>query len=466
MKSLFVLVFFFAILAHGDVSTKPNILLILTDDHSWPHAGHLGDPNIKTPNLDDFAAEGLSFDRAYVTSPQCTPSRSTILTGRSPIGIGMARFSAALPADVQTFPERLRAEANYFTGFAGRGHHLDGSGAQSPETRAVFDKEKLRTMHRRVDVVWGTGDGKESVAQFQRFLDRVPKGDPFFLQLGFTEPHRPLDEQSDYDPDSLVLPPHYPDTPELRADLARYYSELTRFDRYFGEVMAELEKRGLDENTLVIFMGDNGAALLRGKGTLYEYGVRVPLVMRWPGVIAPDGSTDILVSGEDIAPTCLEVAGLTPAKDLPGHSLMPIMEGDETSLREYAFAERGSHSDYLPVGSDIFDISRMVVDDRYKLIYNVTWQLPYRPTDFHWLPAWKTLADRHKAGKLESRFSDIYFPDRRPMFELYDLQNDPAEMTNLVGQESSAEIEHRLKTALNTWMIHERDYAPTPLPPR
>src|SRR5262249_49860399 len=151
--------------------------------------------------------------------------------------------------------------------------------------------------------------GPQAIAQFREFLDAAPKGSPFVLQLCFHDPHRPLDRGAiaqPHDPAKLKLPPHFPDTPLVRDDFARYYDEIARFDSNFGEVLAELERRGLTGNTIVIFMGDNGAALLRGKGTLFDFGLRVPLLIRWPGR-APAGSTnDVMVSGEDLAPTLLE----------------------------------------------------------------------------------------------------------------------------------------------------------------
>ena len=143
-----------------------------------------------------------------------------------------------------------------------------------------------------------------------------------------------------HDPKTLKLPAHFPDFPQVRNDLASYYDEVGRLDMHFGIVLEELEKRGLTENTIVLFMGDNGSALLRGKGTLYEYGVNVPFLIRWPGKIKP-GVSDTLISGEDIAPTFLEITGQEIPDKVTGRSFAPLLAGGEYTPREEIFAERG-----------------------------------------------------------------------------------------------------------------------------
>src|SRR3954471_12000022 len=277
--------------AFAHAATAPNILLILSDDHSAPHVGCYGNREIHTPNLDKFAGEGMRFDRAYVTCPQCVPSRASIFAGRSPVAINMTRFSAPLPRDVKIYPEVLRA-AGWYTGVAGRTYHMDGA-PTSAESRAVFAKYKLQTFPDRLDFVKTAGENEISLAQFREYLDAKPGEKPFFLQLCSNDPHRPLTTcgPEKHDPAKLTLPAHYPDTQLVREDFARYYDEISHFDVFFGEVMAELERAGLAWNTLVAFMGDNGASQFRGKGTLFEFGIHVPLIVRWPGHVKPGSST-------------------------------------------------------------------------------------------------------------------------------------------------------------------------------
>jgi hypothetical protein len=156
----------------------PNLVFILSDDHSAPHLGAYGNQEIHTPNLDRFASEGFRFDRAYVGCPQCVPSRATYLTGRSPIGTQMTRFTAPLPADVVAFPELLRA-AGYFTGICGRTFHLDGA-ANSPALQEIYARHGLKTFEKRVDFL-RVSNQKKAVAELIEFLDQVPTDKPFFL---------------------------------------------------------------------------------------------------------------------------------------------------------------------------------------------------------------------------------------------------------------------------------------------
>src|SRR5262245_10958044 len=196
----------------------PSILLVHTDDQSRAHLGCYGNPNIKTPNIDAFAKEGMRFDRYYVGTPQCVPSRATLMTGRSAIAVENTRFSAPLAAEYKTYMETLKEKAGYYTGVAGRTYHLDGS-ALPPESQKVFDEYGLRTFPKRLDYVKTAGQRDQILTQYREFLDAVPKGKPFVLQLCFSDPHRPLDKgaiQQPHDPAKLKLPVFYPDTKLVR----------------------------------------------------------------------------------------------------------------------------------------------------------------------------------------------------------------------------------------------------------
>ena len=451
--------------AFGQAQQRPNILLVLSDDHSVPHVGCYGNRDIKTPNLDRFAAEGIRFHRCYALAPQCVPARAALMTGRSPVGIRMTRFSAPLPMAERTYPELLRAQG-YFTGVAGRSYHLDGEAANSdPLLKEIYDRDKVQTFPQRLDYV-RTGNMQKGLEQFSEFLDLKPKDKPFFLQLCSTDPHRrfvPGLARVPHDPAKIALPAHFPDTPLVREDFALYYDKISRFDDDFGKVLQILASRGLAANTLVVFMGDNGAALLRGKGTLHEFGINVPLMARWPGKIQPGSASPELISGEDIGPTFLEACGVAAPKEMTGKSFAGILRGQAGERRKYAFAERGAHHIYLPKGSASFDLGRTVIGQRYKFIYNVLWQLPYEPVDFAETAMWKDLKARHAAGKLSERDAQAYFAPARPMYELYDLQNDPSELVNLAGRTEVAAVEHELRSALIEWMLVERDYLPLPI---
>src|SRR5688572_16995311 len=167
-------------LAFSSAAT-PNILLILSDDHSAAHVGCYGNADVKTPNLDALAAAGIRFNRAYVTAPQCVPSRASILTGRHPIDIGMTRFSAALPRDVVMFPETLRSERNYFAGLCGRGYHLDGRGHDHPRVAPHLEEEHRPNVRDRLDYVRtaaGANLRRDAIAQVEEFFGLIPAGRP------------------------------------------------------------------------------------------------------------------------------------------------------------------------------------------------------------------------------------------------------------------------------------------------
>src|ERR1043166_341204 len=454
--------------AEAAARARLNILLVLSDDQSVPHLGCYGNPDVRTPNLDKFAGQGMRFDRTYVTCPQCVPSRASMMTGRSPVAIGMTRFSAPLPREIKTYPEALRA-AGWFTGVCGRTYHLDGAANArlSPEAEKVFVEHKLKTFPDRLDYVRASGQAK-AFGELREFLD-LAGGKPWFLQLCFNDPHRPLDKNAfsqSYDPAKLTLPKWYPDTAAVRDDLTRYYGEITRLDELFGKIMTELEQRGLAANTLVAFMGDNGASQFRGKGTLYEFGVHVPLLVRWPGTVKAGSSTAELISGEDLAPTFLEAAGVAVPKEMTGKSFLKLLRGESFDGRRYVFGERGAHGQGLPNNSANFDLGRCIISKTHKLIYNAIPSLPYWPVDFAGDPMWKELQALHQTEKREPLIDRLYFSTPRPLFELYDLQSDPNEFTNLSGKKEAAEVEHELKTRLQEWMILERDFLPLPLPPR
>lgn len=471
MKSF--LLIFLATTAVAAAAPQPfNILFVLSDDHSAPHMGCYGDPNVVTPNFDRLATQAVRFNRAYTTAPQCAPSRKSILSGRSPVGLQQTLFTLPLQAEVVLFPELLKKEKGYHIGLAGRSHHLDGD-SKDPLTSEIHQTHDLKTTAKRFDYCRiasgknGNEAGTNALTQYREFLDSVPAGKPFFLQLCFSDPHRGWDDDFHprrHVPAELKLPAHFPDLPAVRKDLAEYYDEVARMDHYFGIVLEELEKRNLASNTLVLFIGDNGSALLRGKGTLYEYGLNVPLLVRWPGVAKPAVS-DALISGEDLAPTMLEATGITPPATMTGRSFLPLLKGGDYTPREHVFGERGPHVG-LPEQSASFDQSRTIIGTRYKLIYNALWQIPYRPVDFADTPAWTSIAAAQKAGNLSKNMARIYLQPTRPMFELYDLETDPAEMTNLYDSVDHTTIREDLRKRLIEWMILERDHLPLPLKPQ
>lgn len=445
--------------------TRPNILLILSDDHSAPYLGSYGNPDLKTPNLDQLASEGIRFNNCFTAAPQCVQSRASIMTGRNVVDIEMLCFSSALDRNTITYPELLKKEG-YYIGLCGRPYHLDGSN-QAPETAEVFQKYKLKTFSERFDFV-KEGSDEETITQFQEFLNKPRGAKPFFMQACFNDPHRPFGALDfEPDPSKITIPPGMPDTELLRKDLAGHYGEIQRLDYRVGKLIDVLKSKGQLDNTLIIFMGDNGAALLRGKGTLYDCGIHVPFLARYPKLIKAGSVSNILISGEDVGPTILDFARVLPDNKMTGKSFLSAFKGIETEVRDYAFAVRGTHSSSLPGYSASFDLSRTVFNKKYKLIYNPLYNLRYDPVDFGGSKFWLDLVQDYKAGKLPELYSQIYiFSPERPMFELYNLENDPNEFVNLIKKPEYEETEHQLKSILQEWMILNRDVVPLPIPPK
>lgn len=465
MKSLLIILSSFACLLPS-FAAKPNILFLLSDDHSYPFLSTYGNSNVKTPTLDQLAAQGMKFHRFFTGAPQCVPSRATLMTGRSPVAARMTRFSAPLPKDEITLPELLRDKAGYFTGVCGRSFHLDGSAKGGAAAAKVLQEHELKTFINRVDSLNQCGDA-EVANQVSVFLDKKPAEKPFFMWANFSDPHHVWDAPSEFRPDpaSLKVPAQWPDLPGVREQLADYCAEVNRVDRTVGTVLEVLKKRGLMDNTVVIFCGDNGAALPHGKGSLYDPGSNVPFIVRWPGVVKPGGETRALISGEDLAPTLLAVAGLEPGSKMSGVSFLPLLRGDTHVPRKHIFVERGPHGS-APVTVSMtnsgYDLGRAVRSDRYKFIYNCTPWLPYSPVDSASGQAWHEMQAAHAAGKLSPGMSATYFKSPRPVYELYDLEADPAELENLSGRPAIAEVERELRAALAEKMILDWDYLPLP----
>ena len=447
-------------------TAKPNIVFILSDDHSYPFLGCYGTNEMKTPNLDKFAGEGMKFHRMFVTCPQCVPSRASLMTGRSPVAARMTRFSSPLPRDEITFPELLRKDAGYFVGVLGRTYHLDGSGRGPEVSDRVFDEHHLRTFQDRFNYV--DSSNQEMVpARMKDFFDQRPKDQPYFLWVGFNDPHHPWNTgKHPPDPATLKVPGFLPDLPGVRDDLSRYMGEIEHADGDFQTVLDIIKDRAGLENTLIIFMGDNGMAFPSGKGCLHDPGLNVPLLAWWPGVIKPGGDSRVLISGEDIAPTCLQAAGLPVPDRMSGVSFLPLLKGETFQARHYVFGERGPHGGATftehTLASSV-DYSRSVRSDRYKLIYNVTPNLPYAPVDSAGDPGWQGMIAAHQQSLLASEFETLYFTSPRPVYELYDLETDPSELHNLAGEKDTVAIQTGLREALQEKMILDFDYLPLPI---
>lgn len=405
-----------------------NFVFLISDDHTAADLGAYGNQAVTSPNLDRLAREGMRFERCFVTSPQCSPNRSAILTGATAHTIGTSRLHVPLPPWEPTVLDAL-AGRGYHTGLY-RKHHM---GADFQRKLGFY------------------GDARTS---FRAFFEKRPKDKPFWLQIGFTDPHRPYRPgafEPPHDPARVIVPKWLPDWPEVRQDLAHYYDFIARMDAEVGQLMDLLHTQGLAENTMVIFTGDNGMPFPRAKGTLYEAGIHVPLIAWMPGRIAAGAVQSEMISHADLAPTWLDAAGLAPGPKMQGRSFLPLLQGRPYQSRKEVFSERNWH--------DTFDPMRAVRTESHKLIFNAAPHFPYRPpSDLEGSPTWQAMLEkRRSATPLHLR--QLFSPSR-PVLQLFDIAADPLELHNLVESPEHREIRQDLERRLSDWMNATYDFLP------
>jgi N-sulfoglucosamine sulfohydrolase len=437
---------------------QPNIVLIIADDMAWDDSGTYGNPNIPTPNIDKLAAEGMRFNNAFLTASSCSPSRCSIITGRYPHNTDAEELHWPLPGEHTTFVEKLK-EGGYWTAAAGKWHlgdavrdrfdeirETDTSGFQLP-TGAEGQKGKfIETMQ---------GEAQSGCTEWIPLLKARPKDKPFFLWLAALDPHRPYHKgiiPNPTDPAKVRLPPYHVDLPEVREDYALYYDEIIRLDRYVGDVVKELDAQNISNDTLILFISDNGRPFPRDKTTIYDSGIKTPFIVRWPAKVKPGSVTDSLISTLDIAPTFLALANQQACETFQGTSFAPILEDPTATIRPYIFAEQNWH--------DYEAHSRAARTQRFKYIRNAYTDLPLSPSaDGLREPPFQATMKLYAEGKLTPAQSTCLITPR-PKEELYDCQTDPHEITNLILDPAHHEALNELQSALDKWEIETADYAP------
>jgi len=289
---------------------RPNILFLMADDWSWPHAGALGDPVVKTPTFDRLAREGVLWTNAHVSAPSCTPSRLAIASGQWHWRLGDgANLGGSLAEKVKVYPEMLQA-AGYQIGHTKKGGE--------PSTYEFTHRDPFGPKFKSCD---------EFLAQ--RSTER-----PFCFWYGSNDPHRPYQYGEGVSHgikiDQLKVPACLPDSETTRTDLGDYYFRVQRFDSDCGAILQSLEKAGELENTIIVMSGDNGMPFPRCKGTLYDTGTHVPLVIRWGSRAKGGRNITDFVSLTDLAPTFLEAAGLKIPEEMTGRSLLPVLASNKS----------------------------------------------------------------------------------------------------------------------------------------
>lgn len=294
-------------------------------------------------------------------------------------------------------------------------------------------------------------------------LAKRPKDRPLFLWVGYEDPHRPYHPNAfapPQDPAKVIVPSYLPDTKKVRRDLADYYDAISRMDREAGELLEALKTAGLEGDTLVTFTGDNGMPFPGAKGSLYDPGIHVPLIMRWPGHVKPGSVDKDLVSLVDLSATWLSAANIAVPTEMEGRSALARIVETPTAPpppREAVFAERDWH--------DTQDAIRAVRTDHYSLIQNYRAEIAYAPTfDLRDSLSWQSIVEQKTAGTLAPAFVTRYFTGPRPSIELYDLTADNEEVHNLAQSPAHAAELYRHQELLSRWMTAVNDYLPPPLP--
>jgi arylsulfatase A-like enzyme len=376
-----------------------------------------------------------------------------MITGRYPHSTGAEQLHWPLPPNQVTFVELLK-RAGYWTAAAGKWHL-----GEAVKDRFDLVKEAnpagFRLANPAGPAPTADGSGASGAGEWLPTLRARPKGKPFFLWLAAFDPHRNYEEGIIPNPhrlEDVVVPPYLPDVPETRKDLALYYDEITRLDQNIGEVLAELDQQGERDNTLVLFISDNGRPFPRAKTTLYDSGIKAPWLVRWPKQVKPGSASGSLVSAVDIAPTVLELAGIKATTSFQGKSFVPILKDPKATTREMVFAERHWH--------DFDDHARAARSERYKYIRNYYPDLPATPpADAVRSPTFQAMRRLRDAGKLSQPQLSCFLKPR-PEEELYDTEVDPHELRNLAGDPKHVAQLNKLRKALNEWQQATGDGLP------
>jgi len=408
---------------------RPNILLIYAEDICADLSCY-GAKAVQTPVLDKMAADGIRFTNAFVTGPVCSASRSAMMCGMYQTSIGAHNHRTAkkksLPDPVKPFPQLLK-EAGYYTVLKGK-----------TDLNFLWNKKAVFSSTKD----WAGRD----------------KGRPFFCQMTFGVTHRTFkrDPENPIDPKTVEIPPIYAEHPIIRRDWTDYLESIQIMDRQVGGVLKRLDDEGIADNTLVIFLGDHGRCMPRGKQFCYDGGIHVPLIVRWPKAVKDGQVRDHMTSAIDISATILKCADVDVPKWMQGRPFLP----KDRTRRKYIFAARdrcdGTADRIRCVRSKEFKYIKNFYPDRPYTQLNAYKERQYPP-----LAVMKLL---YKQGKLTPGQAHFMAPSRPPE-ELYDLNADPHELNNLADNPEHAKVLKKYRAELEKWIKTTGDNGQTPEDP-
>lgn len=430
---------------------RPNILLIVGEDHGCELSCY-GDLVIQTPHLDSLAAQGMLFESGYVTQSVCSPSRSSIFTGLFPHQNGQLGLATHQYSWFKKWPTTysLLKKAGYRTGLIGKTHV---NPADAVEAFVDFRFQKSSNFSKRM-----VADYAIKAGQFFRGGD-----EPFFMTVNYPDAHWPLQGKVDglpttqVDPSKIKVMPYIGgESPRMKQVVRNYYDCMLRLDECVGQLLKQLDESGKADNTLVIFVGDHGAQMARGKVTVYEGGMRVPFIARWPSVIESGQRSKALVSTIDLLPTFMDAAGTRAPPALPGQSLRPVFENKmEESFREHLACERNCDAAHITFPQ------RTIRNHRYKLIHS-----PVRDREDPAARYYREHGASHWAGcltdkELASASNQTKVGYARwlnpPVYQLFDLDTDPHEWKDLADDPQHKYTKKRLIKAMQQWQVKTDD---------
>ncbi|MBI9019402.1 MAG: sulfatase [Phycisphaerae bacterium] len=438
----------------GD-SPRPNILFCIADDWGWPHAQSYGDPVVNTDTFDQIAKQGVLFEHAYVSSPSCTPCRGALLTGQYHWRLKEnANLWSTLDVNIPTYPlllEKSGYHVGYWRKSWGPGNLQPGGYTDTHPAGTNYPKG------------------------FQQFLEAKPASKPFCFWLGSSDPHRAYKKgsgkDSGMDISKVPLPAFYPDSDEIRSDIADYYWEVQRFNRDCGDAIKLLKETGQLENTIVVMTGDHGMPFPRCKGNLYDMGVRVPMAIQWPAKVKPNRRVDDFMSFVDLAPTFLQAAGAKIPAQMVGRSLLPTLLSKKQGMVDPARANvifgRERHTPAQKSPSIAGYPSRGIRTKKYLYIRNFApnrWPAGVPEGATHPMnnfsdcdngPTKKYLMDNNSDPKVKPYY-DLCFA-KRPAEELYEIATDPDNIKNLAANPKFAGIKSKMSKMLTDQLTQTAD---------
>lgn len=424
------------------VEQRPNLVLFLSDDHGYWDSPVYGSKVVETPNLERLARDGMTFTHAFVGSPSCAPSRAILMTGLMSARNGAQANHSQVRPEVKTLPTYLK-ECGYRVAHFGKSHF-------NPPSK-YRDFEFVRSVHRH-----GPLDADLDTDAVERWLAESRESDdrrPVCMVVCSFSPHVYWPENDGYDTGNVELPPTFVDTPETREYRTQYYTDVTLMDRRIGKVYDSV-RRHLGDNTLFLYMADHGAQWPFGKWNLYDAGIRVPSLAVWPGVISPGSRTEAMVNSVDLLPTFVELAGGTVPETLDGRSFAKVLRGQTDQHRTHIHSTHSGDGDM-----NVYPM-RSVRTRKFKYILNLHPEFEYtthidkgnNKDGLKFWKSWERAAETDpKAATLVRRYH------QRPREELYDVEADPHELTNLADHPDHQATLAKLRERVETWMQEQGD---------